>query len=353
MPMTDSKRWFILAGILLVSILIYLLSPVLMPFMVALLLAYMGDPMMDRLDKKIPRGIAVLIVFLVLSTFIITLMFILLPMIENQLSKFIIALPRYLDWVQHTILPWLSSHLGVTDIGLDFAEIKSSIKEHWAKAGGFAAGFVATVSKSGMAIIGLMANIVLIPVLTFYLLRDWDLLIARIHELIPRKYEPKVVQITRESDEVLSAFLRGQLMVMMALGTIYTIGLWMVGVDFSLLIGLLAGVVSFVPYLGFVVGAGVAGVAALVQFQDVFQLLPVLLVFGFAQLLESFLLTPYLVGDRIGLHPVVVIFAVLAGGQLFGFIGVLLALPVAAVGMVILRHAHEHYMQSQLYSGRH
>jgi len=349
--MTDSKRWFFMAGTLIVAILVYLLSPVLTPFLIAILLAYMGDPMVDRLDKKIPRGISVLIVFVILSTFIVTLTFILLPMIENQLSKFVVALPRYLDWVQHTIVPWLSSNLGVTDIGLDFSEIKSSIKEHWTKASGVAAGFVATVSQSGLAIVGWLANIVLIPVLTFYLLRDWDVLIDRIHELLPRRFEPKVVQLASESDDVLSAFLRGQLMVMMALGAIYTIGLWLIGLDFSLLIGILAGLVSFVPYLGFVVGAGVAGIAALVQFQDVFQLFPVLLVFGFAQLLESFLLTPYLVGDKIGLHPVVVIFAVLAGGQLFGFLGILLALPVAAVGMVILRHAHEQYLKSQLYTG--
>jgi len=347
--MTDSKRWFMLAGVLLGALLVYLLSPVLMPFLVAILLAYLGDPMVDRLERKMPRGISVLIVFTILTTFIVTLTFILLPMIESQLSKFITTLPRYIDWIQHTILPWIGNTLGVTDVGLDLSGIKSSIKEHWTKAGGIAAGFVATVSQSGMVIIAWFANIVLIPVLTFYLLRDWDILIARIHELIPRKYEPKIVQLARESDDVLSAFLRGQLMVMLALGGIYSTGLWIIGLDFSLLIGILAGVVSFVPYLGFVVGAGVAGVAALIQFQDVFQLLPVLAVFGFAQLLESFLLTPYLVGDRIGLHPVLVIFAVLAGGQLFGFIGILLALPVAAVGMVMLRHAHDHYKTSQLY----
>jgi len=349
--MTDSKRWFFLAGAIIGVYLIYFLSPVLTPFLIAMLLAYMGDPMVDRLDKKIPRTVSVLIVFSVLSIFIVTLVFILLPMVENQLGKFVRALPGYLDWVQNTIVPWISVNLGVADFGLDFSEIKSSIKEHWTKAGGIAAGFVATVSQSGLAIIGWAANIVLIPVLTFYLLRDWDVFLARIHELVPRQYEMKVGQLAADSDDVLGAFLRGQLMVMMALGTIYSIGLWIIGLDFSLLIGMLAGIVSFVPYLGFIVGAGVAGIAALVQFQDVFQLFPVLIVFGFAQLLESFLLTPYLVGDKIGLHPVIVIFAVMAGGQLFGFIGILLALPAAAVGMVMLRHAHEHYIKSKLYTG--
>lgn len=349
--MTESTRWFFLAGGIISLTLIYFLLPVLTPFFIALLFAYMGDPLVDRLETKMSRGISVLIVFSVLSAVAISLFLILLPMIENQLSKFINALPRYLDWIQNSILPWLAANAGVTDVDLGFDEIKTSIQAHWSKASGVATGLIGTVSQSGIAVIGWLANLVLIPVLTFYLLRDWDILVGRIRELIPRRYEAKTVQLATESDSVLSAFLRGQLLVMLALGMVYSIGLWMVGLDFSLLIGILAGVVSFVPYLGFVVGVGVASIAALVQFQDIFYLLPIIAVFGFAQLLESFLLTPYLVGDRIGLHPVVVIFAVLAGGQLFGFMGILLALPVAAVAMVMLRHAHERYVQSHLYSG--
>lgn len=349
--MTDVKRWILVGGVVTFAVLFYLLLPVLVPFFIALLFAYMGDPLVDRLEKKMSRGISVLIVFSALSGLAIGLTLILLPMVESQLAKFIGALPGYLDLIQHTFVPWLASTLGVMDIDLGFAEIKSSIKAHWTKASSVAAGLIGTLSQSGMVLVGWIANLVLIPVLTFYLLRDWDILTGRIRALIPRQYEAKTVQLVSESDSVLSAFLRGQLLVMLALGTVYSVGLWAIGLEFSLLIGLLAGVVSFVPYLGFIVGAGVASIAALVQFQDVLQLLPVLFVFGFAQLLESFLLTPYLVGDRIGLHPVIVIFAVLAGGQLFGFIGILIALPVAAVSMVMLRHAHARYLKSQLYSG--
>jgi len=347
--MTDSKRWFLFAGILALGGIVYLLSPVLTPFLIALLLAYMGDPMVDRLDKKIPRSISVLIVFTIISLVILTLTFILLPMIERQLSSFLQAIPRYLDWFQSTVFPFFIQNLGVSAEDLNIEGIKASIKEQWTQAGGVAANFVATISKSGLAIIGWVANIVLIPVLTFYLLRDWDILVEKVRNLIPRRIEPVTVKLVTESDLVLSAFLRGQLMVMMALGAIYSIGLWIAGLDFSLLIGMLAGLVSFVPYLGFIVGFGVASIAALVQFQDVIHLLPLLLVFGVGQLFESFLLTPLLVGDKIGLHPVAVIFAVLAGGQLFGFFGILLALPVAAVIMVLLRHAHEQYLSSQLY----
>ena len=349
--MNESRSLFFLTGGLCLGGLIYLLSPVLMPFLIAILLAYIGDPLVDKLDTKIPRGISVLIVFLILTTFVLTLLFILLPMIEQQLSSFIRAIPKYLDWFEHVVLPWFMSHLGVTGIELDFAEIKTSIREHWTKAGGVAAGLVGTVSKSGLAIIGWIINIFLVPVLTFYILRDWDILKDRILELMPKKSQAGVVQIVVDSDLVLSAFLRGQLMVMFALGTIYSVGLWLIGLDFSLLIGMLAGVVSFVPYLGFIVGIAVAGVAAMVQFQDMYQLLPVLMVFGFGQIAESFSLTPLLVGDKIGLHPVAVIFAVMAGGQLFGFFGILLALPVAAVVMVLLRHGHERYLRSQLYTG--
>jgi len=348
--MTDSKRWFLLSGVIIGGFLIYLLSPVLTPFLVAIFLAYMGDPLVDQLDKRTPRAISVSIVFLLLSTVVLALTFVLLPMIERQLIQFVQAIPRYIDWIQTAIVPWLVANLGLPDVGFDLNSLKVQIKEHWSKAGGVAAGLISTVSKSGLAIVGWVANILLIPVLTFYLLRDWDILVERIRELLPRRYEPGIVRLVGESNTVLSAFLRGQLMVMLVLGAIYSVGLWLIGLDFSLLIGMLAGIVSFVPYLGVIVGVSVASIAAIVQFQEMFMLVPVFIVFGIGQVFESFILTPLLVGDKIGLHPVAVIFAVLAGGQLFGFLGILLALPVAAVIMVLLRHAHERYMDSQFYN---
>jgi predicted PurR-regulated permease PerM len=180
----------------------------------------------------------------------------------------------------------------------------------------------------------------------FYLLRDWNDMAARVHGLFPRPVQPRVAQLARESDEVLGAFLRGQLLVMLALAIIYSAGLWILGLDLALPIGLVAGFVSFVPYLGFIVGLAAASVAAIFQFQDAWMLMWVGAVFGFGQILEGTLITPKLVGDRIGLHPVAVIFAVLAGGQLFGFFGVLLALPAAAVMVVWLRHLHGGFIRS-------
>jgi len=188
-------------------------------------------------------------------------------------------------------------------------------------------------------------------VLTFYLLRDWDHLVAGARALLPRSSSVVWVRLARESDEVLGAFLRGQVMVMFALGVIYTTGLWLVGLDFALLIGMFAGIVSFVPYLGLIVGIVIAGVAAYLQFKGIGELPAVAAVFIVGHVLEGTVLTPRLVGERIGLHPVAVIFAVMAGAQLYGFFGILLALPFAAVAMVLLRHLLTTYRASTLYNG--
>jgi predicted PurR-regulated permease PerM len=224
------------------------------------------------------------------------------------------------------------------------------VKTHWQKAGKSALAFMGSVSHSGAVLAEWLMNLILIPVITFYLLRDWDILVAKVHELLPRRAAPTAVKLGVETNVVLGAFMRGQFYVMLALGTIYSVGLWIVGLDLALLIGMLAGLVSFVPYLGSIVGITVACIAALLQFHDFMYLIPVSIVFVVGQLVEGMLLTPLLVGDKIGLHPVAVMFAVLAGGQLFGFLGILLALPVASVIMVILRHIHEIYRDSVFYS---
>ncbi len=348
--MSDVQKLLLLLGALATGGLLYLLAPVLTPFLVAAILAYMGDPLVDRLEQKLPRGLAVSIVFLLIFSFLTLLVLLLLPGIERQVSQLIAKLPLYMDRIEQNLLPWLKQRMGEFAV-IDMEAIRAWVRTSWSEAGGIAAGALAQISRSGMVLVAALANLLLIPVLTFYLLRDWDILVARVGELFPRRIEPTIRTLATESDDVLGAFLRGQLAVMFGLGTIYSTGLWLVGVDFSLLIGMLAGLVSFVPYLGFVVGMAVASIAALLQFQEVMPLLWVLAVFGVGQLVESFVLTPMLVGDRIGLHPVAVIFAVLAGGQLFGFFGILLALPVAAVVMVLLRHAHQRYVGSQLYGG--
>ncbi len=348
--MTDSNKWLVLAVIAVSGILLYLLAPILTPFIVAAVLAYISDPLVDRLEaRKLPRTLAVVVVFVVLSLIAVLTLLVLVPMIERQIDVFAQKLPSYIHFLQHKLLPGIYQLMGIDEGDGLLLDLKSSLQSYWGTAGGFTQQILSSVTRSGLAFAATLANLLLIPVVTFYLLRDWDHLVARINELLPRRSQGVVTRLAKESDVVLGSFLRGQLMVMMALAAIYSIGLSIVGLDLAVLIGLSAGLISFVPYLGFVVGILFAGIAAIVQFQDLTHLGYIAIVFGVGQAVEGMLLTPLLVGDRIGLHPVAVIFAVLAGGQLFGFIGVLLALPVAAVLAVILRYLHERYMESGLY----
>jgi len=348
--MTGVNKWYGLLVVVITGFLVYLLAPVLTPFMSAAILAYMGDPLVDRLETRMPRTLAVVIVFVCLTTLAVIALIVIIPMIERQILVLGQKVPGYIEAIQTKLIPWLNARFGLS-LELDFPALKTSLQTAWKDAGGLVTTTLGYVSRSGVVLVGWLANLLLIPVVTFYLLRDWDIMISRIGELVPRRNLPVVSRLATSSDEVLGAFLRGQLLVMLALSLIYSIGLWIVGLDLALLSGVIAGLVSFVPYLGFIVGILVAGIAALMQFQDLIHIVYVLLVFGIGQLAEGMLLTPLLVGDRIGLHPVAVIFAVLAGGQLFGFLGVLLALPVAAVIAVILRYLHERYKDSVMYSG--
>ena len=341
----------VLAGLVLAGVLIYLLKPILMPFLVAALLAYLGDPLVDRLElARLPRTVAVSVVFALLLLVVAGLLFLLVPMAADQVRALQASLPAMLTWAQESALPWIERHLGLElseQLALD--RLGAMLAGHWQQTGDVATMVLERVSRSGLALFGWLVNLALIPVVTFYLLRDWDVVVARVRDLLPRRTEPTVARLTRECDEVLGAFLRGQFLVMVSLGAIYAVGLWLLGLDLALLIGMLAGLASIVPYLGTIVGIATAAVAALFQFGDVWHLVAVAVVFGAGQMLEGMVLTPLLVGDRIGMHPVAVIFAVLAGGQLFGFVGVLLGLPAAAVVMVLLRHVHDVYKDSTLY----
>ena len=348
--MTQSNRWFWLTVAIISMVLIYFLAPILLPFVAGALLAYLGDPIVDRLEAfKISRTLSVIIVFFIAFLLILPIFFFLVPLIESQIKLLITKMPGYIDWVMVNLKPTLEDSFGISVPALEIEQLKASFGEQFSDAGGFFKGLVRTISHSGMVVAGWVANLFLIPVITFYLLRDWDNLVDYIHDLLPRSLEPTVSRLAKESDDVLGAFLRGQMLVMLALGAIYAVGLKLIGLEFALLIGMLAGILSFIPYMGLVVGIMVAGIAIILQTQDPTNLLWVTLVFIVAQMIEGMLLTPLLVGDRIGLHPVAVIFSVLAGGQLFGFFGILLALPVFAVIAVIMRHFHKTYKDSHLY----
>jgi len=349
--MTDSSKWLSLIAILLFVGLVYLLAPILTPFIIAAVLSYIGDPLVDWLEiKKWPRTLAVSAVFFVLTLVAVIFLLILIPLIEKQIIILIHKVPEYAQWIQQTILPVVNEKLGEAKVNLDLHSLQESLKSNWQSAGGIMAQVVGSITRSGLALFTGLANLTLVFIVSFYLLRDWDLLVENIRQLLPRNKEKLVSSLAKQSDEVLGAFFRGQLLVVLALTLVYSVGLSIVGLELAILIGLLAGVVSFVPYLGFIIGVVVAGIAAIMQFNDITYVMYVFIVFGVGQALEGMVLTPILVGDKIGLHPVAVIFAILAGGQLFGFFGILCALPVAAVLAVIVRHMHKEYKDSALYN---
>jgi predicted PurR-regulated permease PerM len=345
------RRWQLLAITAVIVYLIWLLAPVLMPFAVAAMLAYLGDPLVDRLERLgLNRMWSATIVFVVIMLAVIGVLVLLIPLIARQVENLIGNLPRYGDWAQNTVWPWLQARLHLDPHTFDSDRLLTAIKEHMASIGGVATAVLGKVSRSGLGIAMWLTNLVLIPVVAFYLLRDWDRLVAKIDGMLPRSIQPTVAHLASESDKILGAFVRGQLLVMLALGIFYGAGLGMVGLSVGVLIGMVAGLLSFVPYLGFIIGFVAAIIAALVQYGDWTHVLLVCGVFAVGQLLEGYVLVPKLVGDKIGLHPVAVMFAVLAGGYLFGFLGVLLALPAASVFMVLLRYLIERYRLSELYN---
>ncbi|MCC8626838.1 AI-2E family transporter [Xanthomonas vesicatoria] len=342
----------VIVGVLWV---VSLLAPILTPFVLALLLAWLGDPLVDRIERAgRSRNMAVSLVFVLATLLFVLALMILVPMIERQIMTLIDALPQMRAWAISTAIPWLEAKTGVELMGwLDPERLIDWIRSHWEQAGGAAKTFFGYVSRSGFAMVTWVINLALLPILAFYFLRDWDRLVERVAAVIPRAYIGTVSRLALESNDVLGGFIRGQFLVMLALGAIYATGLSIIGLNLGLLIGIIAGFISFIPYLGATTGIVLALLAAIVQAQglDLKLLIGVGVVFTVGQLLESYVLTPRIVGDKIGLHPVAVIFAVMAGGQLFGFLGMLLALPVAAVANVLLRYAHEQYTRSDLYAG--
>ncbi|KRE84817.1 hypothetical protein ASG75_13115 [Rhodanobacter sp. Soil772] len=346
-----SRRWQLFAITAVIVYLIWLLAPVLMPFAVAAMLAYLGDPLADRLERLgLNRMWAATIVFVVIMVALVGVLLLLIPLIARQIENLINNLPRYGDWAQNTVWPWLQARLHLDPHTFDSDRLLTAIKEHIGSIGGVATAVLGKVSRSGLGIAMWLTNLVLIPVVAFYLLRDWDRLVAKVDGMLPRSIQPTIAYLASESDKILGAFVRGQLLVMLALGVFYGAGLGVVGLTVGPLIGMVAGLLSFVPYLGFIIGFVAAIVAALVQYGDWPHVLLVCGVFAVGQLLEGYVLVPKLVGDKIGLHPVAVMFAVLAGGYLFGFLGVLLALPAASVIMVLLRYLIERYRMSELYN---
>lgn len=339
--------WY-LSAIVAAGLLLYFTAPVLSPFLFSAILAYICLPLVDRLGRRLPRWLAVSFVIGLLLLGLLLMALIVAPLVERQFVALLQNLPEYLDWMRRRLLPWLAANLGI-ELQLDLEYLRRMFADGLSGESEFLKRLLPGLTSGGMALIGFFASVLLVPVVLFYFLRDWHDFVERLEALIPRRYHQWALGFFGEIDRVLGEFLRGQIAVMLIMSAYFVVALWLAGLEYALPIGMLSGLLVFVPYLGALVGLLLGTLAGFTQFESILGLAAVWAVFGIGQLLEGFLVTPWLVGDRIGLHPVAVIFALLVFGSLFGFFGVLLALPASAILLVGLREIGKRYLQSELY----
>lgn len=351
----EQKQTALWLGLWLALVFIlFLLGPILTPFIAAAIFAYVLNPGVDRLSEAhigkryLPRSLAVVTVMLLLLAAVMTLILIVVPVLQIEIPLLQNQIPVFLSKLDELLGPKLHD-LGI-NIRLDSASIKKMLAGQFASSGDEIWRAVgASVRVGGTAILGWVAILVLIPVVLFYLLLDWHAILERLKSAVPRRWIGKTVDMAREVDALLAQYLRGQLLVMLILAVYYSITLMIAGFEVALPIGIVTGLLVFVPYVGFGLGLILALIAAVLQFSGLEGLISVAVIYGFGQVLEGFFLTPRLVGERIGLHPLAVIFALLAFAQLFGFVGVLLALPASAILMVVLKHLRRLYLDSIFY----
>ena len=350
--LADQRLWGWLAIALAIGGVLYVLSPILAPFLAGAILAYILNPLVARITgSSVRRTLAVLFVLLLALLAVVAVLLIVLPLFTKELRLLVEKLPDILRWLNGTAVPWLAQHFGI-ELQLDLESVKEMVADAVKANQGLLPRFLSSLQIGGMAILGLVVNLLLIPVVLFYLLRDWNSLLARLDGLIPRRLHGRARTIALEIDAVLAEFLRGQLLVMLVMVVYYVTALWLAKLQFALPIGLLTGLLVFIPYVGAVTGFVLGTLAALLQFNDFAGVAWVWVAFAIGQVLEGMVVTPTLVGERIGLHPVAVIFALLAFGSLFGFFGVLLALPASAALLVALRHLRAAYLAGPLYGGQ-
>ncbi|KQT08754.1 AI-2E family transporter [Ramlibacter sp. Leaf400] len=349
------KRAAIWATIALLALLaLRALGPVLTPFVVGAVLAYALTPLVDRLDEagrgRVPRVFSVVLVELLFVLVLFSLFLLVVPILVKEIPLMREQVPVLFRWLDEKVRPWLAQ-FGI-NVALDLESLKSQVLRYLnTNYEDAVLRVLSSLKIGGSVVFTLLFNVVLIPVALFYLLLDWDRFVHRVLELVPPRMRPAVDSFTQESDQVLGQYLRGQLLVMMTMAIFYSTGLGLFGLDLALPIGLFTGLAMFVPYLGFGIGLVMALLAGLLQFASAKALLMVAVVYGAGQVIEGFYITPRFVGERIGLHPLAVIFALLAFAQLFGFLGVLVALPASAVLLVAIRRVRNGYMGSRLYQG--
>jgi predicted PurR-regulated permease PerM len=348
-PLTLKHYLWVLVGLAIVYFALTRLGAVLTPFLIGAILAYLGTPLVDLLERRrVHRGVGTTITVLLFGVALFGLLLVLVPLVQTEVTLLMKRAPELFTRASERLLPWLQTTFGVT-VAFDLATLRDLASDNIESVRDVGLRVLAGVKTGGLVLVSLLVNLAMIPVVMFYLLRDWNGIVARIDDLLPRRWEDKIRQIAREVDDVLAEFLRGQLLVMVVLAAYYVVALSAVGLNHAFAIGVLTGLLVFIPYVGFGLGLVLGTIAALLQWSGLPFFLSVLAVYAGGQLLENYVLIPYLVGDRIGLHPVAVIFALLAFGQLFGFAGVLLALPASAALLVGLRHVRAAYADSPLY----
>ena len=342
--------WLVIAAVVIFLGLRYL-GPVLTPFLIGAILAYLGTPIVDwAATRGISRATSTTVVVLLFALLVFLLFLVLIPLVQSEGLLAARRFPVWLGELTARVAPWVEQQFGIS-LALDLDSVKAMVAENMDDARDLSLHLLAGVKTGGLIIISVLVNLALIPVVMFYVLRDWEMIGERMDSLVPRDWLAKVQTIVHDIDVVLAEFLRGQVLVMIVLAAYYTVGLTVVGLDRALAIGVLTGLLVFIPYVGFGLGLVLGVLAALLQWHGWPAFLAVLAVYGIGQVLEAYVLVPWLVGDRIGLHPLAVIFALLAFGQLFGFAGVLLALPASAALLVGLRHLRAAYLDSPVYRG--
>jgi predicted PurR-regulated permease PerM len=348
-PLAPKQYLWIVGALVVLFVALTWLGPVLTPFLIGAILAYLGTPAVARAERRgVPRSLATLFVILFIGLLLAALFLVLIPLVQSEVGSITRKLPDLFAQFTDRVAPFLQEKFDVS-VSLDFDSIRTFIAENAQEARNLSTRLLSGVKTGGAIVLSLLVNLALIPVVMFYLLRDWNMILARIDDLLPRRWGPKVRSIGREVDGVLAEFLHGQLLVMLALAAYYSIALSLVRLDHAAAIGILTGLLVFIPYVGFGLGFLLGMTAAILDFHGWPGFFAVLAVYGVGQLLESYVLVPFLVGDRIGLHPLAVIFALLAFGELFGFAGVLMALPVSAALLVGLRHLRRAYVNSPVY----
>ena len=341
-----------LLGTLVACLLVYLLRGVLLPFVAGMAVAYFLDPVVDRFETwRMSRTFATSLVTFLFFAILLVVILLVAPVIQEQVIRFAERLPGYIANVRELLLPLVDQ--GLAGLALDRGQsMPGAVAGVALEAVDIVGALLSRLWSGGLAVINLLSLIFITPVVAFYLLRDWDRIVARVDSWLPHQYAPAIRELMAEIDQVLAGFVRGTGTVCLILGIFYAAALSLVGLDFGLIVGLGAGLISFVPFVGALVGLVVSGGLALIQFwPDYLHILLVVTIFAAGQIIEGNLLTPRLVGGRIGVHPVWVIFALLAGATLFGFVGVLIAVPAAAAVGVLARFGVGRYLKSQLYLG--